>query len=133
MYGNTYWSDFYHRVLILEFTKDWCDNDYSHLIKESVNMLNYVRHKVAIVIDFSHSNSGLRTTDTYPMWLETIQEWRKTSSYADFWITVNPSPCEHIVLWTIGLVYNPTNIVMNCQYKACQVALKKLNAMQGSS
>lgn len=130
MGANTYWSDFYHRVIILEFTEGWTYEEYSNLVKESVNMLNSVRHKVAIVIDFSQSRSGSRTYEAYEIWLDAIHQWRKTSTYADFWININPNPWERIVLWTIGLVYNPTNIIITeSQDKACHIAIEMLDKM----
>ena len=127
MGANVYWSDFYHRVLILEFTDCWNYEDYDNLVKESVNMLNSVRHKVAIVIDFSQAKRGARIFESYEIWLDAIHQWRGTSTYADFWINVNPNPWERIVLWTIGLVYNPTNIIVTeSQDKACSIAVEML-------
>lgn len=131
MGANVYWSDFYHRVIIVEVEPNWTCKDYSNLVKESVNMLNSVRHKVAIVIDFSQSKSGARSSEAYQIWLDAIDQWRTTSSYADFWINVNPNPWERIVLWTIGLVYNPTNIILTENIdEASRIAVEMLDNIE---
>ena len=35
MGANAYWSDFYHRVIILEFRAEWTHCEYSKLVKDS--------------------------------------------------------------------------------------------------
>lgn len=130
MGADVYWSDFYHRVIILEFAPGWTCDDYSNLMRESVNMLNSVRHKVAIVIDFSQSTDKTFILCDYRNWLDTIRQWRNISNYADFWINVNPNPWESVIIKTIGLVYNPSNIVVNENVdSACSLAIEMLDKM----
>ena len=130
MGANAYWSDFYHRVIILEFRAEWTHCEYDVLVKDSVNMLNSVRHKVAIVIDFSQSTRDIQSLEAYEFWLHTIKQWRETSSYGDFWINVNPRPYEYLILWTIGLVYNHANMVLveNVD-EACHIAVEMLDKL----
>ncbi|GAB5494743.1 MAG: hypothetical protein Phog2KO_49580 [Phototrophicaceae bacterium] len=133
MGANAYWSDFYHRVIILEFTAKWTRCEYDNLVKESVNMLNSVRHKVAIVIDFSQSKNDIQSPETYRIWLDTVYQWRETASYSNFWINVNPPPWEQLILWTIGLVYNRANVMLaETVDEACSFAVEMLDKMPSS-
>jgi len=115
---RTEWLDLEaKRVIILEFTGNWSLADYDTAIEQSIQLLNEVQHPVAMVIDLSQSKGSSRSAEVFKKWQEAIERWRKTDSYADFWVSVEPNYLEYFLIWLLSRIYNPTSmeVVKNSQ------------------
>jgi len=132
---RTEWLDLEaKRVIILEFTGDWDLSDYDTAIEHSIQLLNEVKHPVAMVIDLSQSEGPSRSADVFKKWQEAIARWRETDNYADFWVSVEPNYWEYFLIWLLSRIYNPTSmeVVKNSQ-EAYQHAIKILDKLAETS
>jgi hypothetical protein len=123
-------SDTGRRLILFYYIGKWDWVEYETAVAKTVEMMESVSTPVTVIIDLSHSEMNTKTPTAFQYWLDAIKRWQACSSYANFWVVIQPNYWEQITLWAISNIYNPTSMLVAASLEDARMkALKKLSPL----